>query len=65
MERKYRQQLTAQIARGQAATLPFIIAGAATIARGAGATYWLVPGVVLSFVVAFNNAWILLIEINR
>jgi len=38
VERKYRRQLAAQITLGQAATLPFIIAGAAAIARGAGAT---------------------------
>jgi hypothetical protein len=48
--------------------LPFIIAGAVVLAQGSVGFYWLVPGVIfcfLCFLVAFSNAWVLLIEINR
>jgi hypothetical protein len=47
------------------ATLPIIIAGAVTLAQGTANFYWLVPGVLFCFVVAFFDAWVLLIEINR
>lgn len=50
---------------GQAATLPFLLVGLALIARGAGGLYWIIPGVVFSFLDAFYLAWVLLIEINR
>ncbi len=65
MERQYRRAYLATIALGQAATLPFLLAGLALIARGAGGVYWIVPGVVCSFLDAFLLAWILLIEIKR
>ena len=65
MERQYRRAYLATVALGQAATLPFLLAGLALIARGAGGLYWIIPGVVCSFLDAFYLAWVLLIEINR
>ena len=65
MERQYRRAYLATAALGQAATLPFLLVGLALIARGAGGLYWIIPGVVCSFLDAFYLAWILLIEINR
>jgi hypothetical protein len=50
---------------GQVATLPFVAAGVAVLDWGIGGLYWLVAGVVLSFLVAVAGAWILLIEIHR
>jgi hypothetical protein len=32
---------------------------------GVGGLYWLVVGVVLSFLVAVADAWVLLVEIHR
>jgi len=55
----------AAVSLGQAATLPFLLVGLALIARGAGGLYWIIPGVVFSFLDAFYLAWVLLIEINR
>jgi len=48
-----------------AGTLPMVIAGISVLAGGGGGLYWLVPEVILGFVGAILNAWILLVEINR
>lgn len=50
---------------GQAATLPFVIAGAVLIASEVDGLSWTVPGVLFSFVYVFIQAWVLLVEINR
>ncbi len=65
LERQYRRAYLAAVSLGQAATLPFLLVGLALIARGAGGLYWIIPGVVFSFLDAFYLAWVLLIEINR
>jgi modulator of FtsH protease len=54
-----------RVVLGQLATLPFVLAGGAVLLWGGNGLYLLVPGVIASFVVAFLDAWILLIEINR
>jgi hypothetical protein len=41
------------------------VAGIALVNRGSEGLYWLVAGVVLSFVVAVIDAWVLLVEIHR
>ena len=33
--------------------------------RGEGGLYWGVPAVIVSFVLALLDAWVLLVEINR
>lgn len=65
MDSNLRQAFVLRVAVGQAATLPFVLAGVAVLGWGAGGLYWLVPGVVFSFLVALFDAWVLLIEINR
>ncbi|HEX5500818.1 MAG TPA: hypothetical protein VFX03_16395 [Thermomicrobiales bacterium] len=54
-----------QIVFGQLATLPFIIAGVALALRGEGGMYWFALGAFGSYAVAFADAWVLLVEINR
>lgn len=54
-----------RVALGQVATLPFVVAGIAVLGWGTDGLYWLVPGIVFSFMVALFDAWVLLIEINR
>jgi modulator of FtsH protease len=54
-----------RVGLGQAATLPFVAAGVAVLSRGVGGLYLLVAGVVLSFLVAVAEAWVLLVEIHR
>jgi hypothetical protein len=65
LEPRYRVGWVYQTALAQLAVLPFIIAGVIMLAQGAVGIYWLVPGVIFCFIVAFFNAWVLLIEINR
>jgi hypothetical protein len=50
---------------GQVATLPIVAAGVAVLNWGLGGLYLLVAGVILSFLVAVVEAWILLVEIHR
>ena len=49
----------------QFASLPFIITGLSLIVHTGGGLNWLPTGVILSFIVAFMDAWVLLIEIQR
>jgi modulator of FtsH protease len=60
-----RALLLRRIVLAQAATLPFVVAGASLLLRAGGGLYWLVPGVVLCLVVAVLDAWVLLVEILR
>jgi modulator of FtsH protease len=50
---------------GQAAAVPFMVAGALLLAGHESGLYWLVPGVTFSFVAGVLNAWVLIIEIVR
>ena len=50
---------------GQALSISIWIAGAVLICQGPGGVYWLVPGLLLTYLVALANAWVLTVEINR
>ncbi|HLK27213.1 MAG TPA: hypothetical protein VKT28_01425 [Puia sp.] len=47
------------------AVLPYVIAGILTLSSGFGGIYWLIPGIIFSFIKALIDAWVLLVEINR
>ena len=61
----YRGVFAVRVALGQLATVPFVIAGTAVLVCGEGGLYWGVPAVIVSFVLALLDAWVLLVEINR
>jgi modulator of FtsH protease len=61
----YRVVFAVRVALGQLATVPFVIAGTAVLVRGEGGLYWVVPGIIVSLVLALQDAWVLLVEINR
>jgi hypothetical protein len=65
LEPQYRIGWVFQVALAQLGVLPFVIAGAVTLAQGSANLYWLVPGVIFCFLVAFFDVWALLFEINR
>jgi modulator of FtsH protease len=57
-----------RIGVSQIATLPPVVAGIMILVRGEvsdGSLYWIVPGFLASFGLAFLDAWVLLVEINR
>ena len=65
MPSQYRLQFAPYIALNQAATLAFVSAGVVFLTLGSNGFYWIVAATLLSFLTAFTDAWILLIEINR
>ena len=65
LERHLRLAFVARVVLGQVAILPIVIAGVAVLGWGVEGLYWLVAGVVLTFLVAVADAWALLIEIHR
>jgi len=49
----------------QLALLPYIISGIYILCCGENGIYWLVPCIILSFIKAIFDSWVLLVEINR
>ena len=64
-EPQYRSSYMLNMALTQLALLPYIVAGIIVLTRGAGGLYWLVPAIIISFIKALLDAWVLLVEINR
>jgi modulator of FtsH protease len=64
-EDQYRRRLIALIVIDQTALLLYAAGGACIIAIGADGAYFLLPAIMLSFIKATLDAWVLLVEINR
>ena len=64
-EPQYRSSYMLNLVLSQLALLPYIVAGILVLTRGAGGLYWLVPAIIISFIKAILDAWVLLVEINR
>ncbi len=62
---QYRGPYMVNFVLAQFALLPYIVAGITVLTRGVGGLYWLVPAIVISFIKAILDAWVLLVEINR
>jgi hypothetical protein len=65
LEPAFRWHFVPRVVLCQLATLPIVAAGVGVMGWGMGGLYWLVVGVVLSFLVAVLDAWVLLVEIHR
>ncbi len=65
LEASLRWHFVPRVVLGQIATLPLLAAGIAVLSWGVSGLYLLVVGVILSFLVAVGDAWILLVEIHR
>ena len=50
---------------GQVVALSWFLGGLALWFQGEAGVGWLVPSIMLSYVLALLNAWVLLVEINR
>jgi len=64
LEPTFRWHFVPRVVLCQVATLPIVAAGIGMMGWGIGGLYWLVVGVVLSFLVAVLDAWVLLVEIH-
>ena len=65
LEPTLRRHFTARVVLGQVATLPIVAAGVGVLLWGVGGLYLLVAGVMLSMLVAVEEAWVILVEIHR
>jgi hypothetical protein len=65
LEPAFRWHFVPRVVLCQLATLPIVAAGIGVMGWELGGLYWLVVGVVLSFLVAVGDAWVLLVEIHR
>ena len=65
LEPNLRRHFVARVVLGQVATLPMVAAGVGMLLWGVGGLYLLVAGVMLSMLVAVEEAWVILVEIHR
>jgi len=65
LEPNLRRHFVARVVLGQVATLPMVAAGVGVLLWGVGGLYLLVAGVMLSMLVAVEEAWVILVEIHR
>ena len=65
LEPSARQWLWVRVLGTQAASIPFIVAGALLLAGSDHALIWIAPGTIASFASGAFNAWVLLVEIQR
>ena len=65
MQPQYRRQFVPYLVLSQSAALTFVIAGVVLLIFSTGGLYWIVAATLLSFLDAFIDSWVLLIEINR
>ena len=61
----YRRRSTVLAISNQAAVITLAVSGLVTLCRGEAGFYLLPPGILATFISAFANAWVLLIEILR
>lgn len=62
---KYKRSYRLNILLSQLTVFPFWLAGILILVQGGDGVYWLVLGILLSFVKTVYDVWILVIEINR
>jgi len=65
MPPQYRGAFAPIIVVSQMSALCFVMAGVVLLNFGTGGLYWIVVATLLSFLAAFIDSWVLLIEINR
>ncbi len=61
----YKKQYFTSLIFNQLSVLPYLFGGLVTLVYGEKGIYWIVPGILLSFIKAIIDAWVLLVEINR
>jgi modulator of FtsH protease len=64
-ENKFKKLYFFNFLFNQAAVVPYLIGGSVLLTIGEAGIYWIVAAMILSFIKAVLDAWVLLIEINR
>jgi hypothetical protein len=64
-DKQYKRQYLMNALFTQLSVLPYIISGIMLLAKGYDGIYWVVPGIIFSFIKSVLDAWVLLVEINR
>lgn len=62
---QYKKQYLMNALFTQLSVLPYIVSGIIMLVKDFCGVYWLVPGIIFSFVKSVLDAWVLLVEINR
>jgi hypothetical protein len=62
---EYKKPYFISLVFNQVSVLPYLFCGIATLAHGEKGIYWIAPTILLSFLKAIIDAWVLLVEINR
>jgi modulator of FtsH protease len=62
---KYKRISRIYLAIDHVAIWCYIAGGVLLLVSGPGGMYWLVPGIIVSFLKAIMDAWVLLVEIHR
>ncbi|HEV7384706.1 MAG TPA: hypothetical protein VGN89_07485 [Phenylobacterium sp.] len=65
MDPAFRRRSTTAAVLGQVLSISVWVAGGVLLLRGPVGVYWLVPGLLLSYLIALANAWVLTVEIHR
>jgi len=65
IEDEFRRHAMFNATIGQLLALSWFLGGLALFFEGDAGIGWLVPSIMLSYVLALFNAWVLLVEINR
>jgi hypothetical protein len=63
-DEEYKKQYRISMLYNQLSLLPYIAAAIAVLISKENGLYWLVPGIVISFIKSVVDAWVLLVEIN-
>ena len=63
--RAYRRSFQLNVLVSQLIIFPFWLDGVLIPVQGEASLYWLVPGILFSFIKTIYDIWILIIEINR
>ena len=64
-ENKFKRLYFFNFLFNQAAILPYLVGATVLLTIGESGIYWVVVAMILSFIKAVLDAWVLLIEINR
>ncbi|HTA83873.1 MAG TPA: hypothetical protein VK783_13095 [Bacteroidia bacterium] len=64
-DKEYKKRYLLILMLTQLSVIPYIIGGIVLICQSYNGLYWLVPGIMISFIKAVIDAWVLLVEIRR